>query len=200
MLTQHGIGYLTDLPLVHMIPMSYANSDLCLCLIYSFILQLRNLHQESNKRCPTGNYEAATFKISDDNDTLLKEELRSRVFEETTPGTGNTTVEIIIPTLNEEETIGELIHSIHSSSLPFELSILVIDGRSTDGTLDVCKREKVRFIIQKGKGKGSAMREAVELSDADIIVFIDGDGTYSLADIELLLQPLLRGESDIVIG
>jgi dolichol-phosphate mannosyltransferase len=78
----------------------------------------------------------------------------------------------------------------------------VIDGRSTDGTLDVCKREKVRFIIQKGKGKGkgSAMREGVELSVADIIVFIDGDGTYSLADLELLLQPLLSGESDIVIG
>jgi dolichol-phosphate hexosyltransferase len=158
------------------------------------------LDQESSKGSPTGNYEAANFKISDDNGTLVKDELRSRVFEETTPGTWNITVEIIIPTLNEEETIGELIRNIHSSSLPFDLSILVIDGRSTDGTLDICKREKVRFIIQKGKGKGSAMREAVELSDADIIVFIDGDGTYSLADLELLLQPLLSGESDIVIG
>jgi cellulose synthase/poly-beta-1,6-N-acetylglucosamine synthase-like glycosyltransferase len=69
---------------------------------------------------PTSNFEAANFKISRDNGTLVKAELRSRTFEET--GTRNITVEIIIPTLNEEETIGELIRNIHSSSLPFELS------------------------------------------------------------------------------
>ena len=113
---------------------------------------------------------------------------------------GEIKVEIIIPTLNEEKTIEELINNIRSCLLPIELSILVIDGGSTDRTVDICKRRNVRFLVQKGKGKGNAMREAVEQSEADIVVFIDGDGTYSPSDLGLLLEPLLDGKSDMVVG
>jgi dolichol-phosphate mannosyltransferase len=113
---------------------------------------------------------------------------------------GEIKVEIIIPTLNEEKTIEELINDIRSCLLPIELSILVIDGGSTDRTVDICKRENVRFLVQKGKGKGNAMREAVDHSGADIVVFIDGDGTYSPSDLGLLLEPLLNGKSDMVVG
>ena len=109
-------------------------------------------------------------------------------------------IEIIIPTLNEEKTIEELINNIHSCLLPIELSILVIDGGSTDRTVDICKSRNVRFLVQKGKGKGNAMREAVDHSEADIVVFIDGDGTYSPSDLGLLLEPLLNGKSDMVVG
>jgi dolichol-phosphate hexosyltransferase len=109
-------------------------------------------------------------------------------------------VEVIIPTLNEEQTIGEVIESIRSYALPVKVSILVIDGGSIDGTLAICKRENVRFIVQSGRGKGTAMRQAVEQSDADIVVFIDGDGTYSLSDLENMLEPLLNDESAMVVG
>lgn len=112
----------------------------------------------------------------------------------------NTRVEIIIPTLNEQEAIENLIHSIRSNVLPVKVSILVVDGGSTDRTLDICKRESVRFILQKKNGKGSAIREAVDKSEADIVVFIDGDGTYSIADLKLLLEPLLEDKSDMVVG
>lgn len=81
----------------------------------------------------------------------------------------DTKIEVIIPTLNEEHTIGELIHDIRATALPMVLSIVVIDGGSTDRTLDICRKENVRFIIQKGKGKGNGMREAVLQSEADII-------------------------------
>jgi dolichol-phosphate hexosyltransferase len=113
---------------------------------------------------------------------------------------GEIKIEIIIPTLNEEKTVGELINNIRSCLLPIELSILVIDGGSTDRTVDICKRGNVRFLVQKGKGKGNAMREAVDHSEADIVVFIDGDGTYSPSDLGLLLEPLLNGKSDMVVG
>ena len=113
---------------------------------------------------------------------------------------GEKKIEIIIPTLNEEETVEELIKNIRSCRLPIELSILVIDGGSTDRTVDICKSRNVRFLVQKGKGKGNAMREAVDLSEADIVVFIDGDGTYSPSDLGLLLEPLLKGKSDMVVG
>jgi glycosyltransferase involved in cell wall biosynthesis len=128
----------------------------------------------------------------------LERELRSgysdRIFSK------DTKIEIIIPTLNEERTLSALIKDIRSSVLPASISMLVIDGGSTDRTIDICKRENVRYIVQKGKGKGSAMREAVEQSDADIVVFIDGDGTYSASDLEPLLEPLLNNKADMVVG
>jgi glycosyltransferase involved in cell wall biosynthesis len=112
----------------------------------------------------------------------------------------DTKIEIIIPTLNEEQTLSKLIQETRSTVLPVRTSILVIDGGSTDRTIDICKRENVRYIIQKGKGKGSAMRDAVEQSDADIVIFLDADGTYFPSDLKLLLEPLLNGRADMVVG
>ena len=112
----------------------------------------------------------------------------------------NSKVEIIIPTLNEEQSIGELLKIIHAKKFPFEVSVLVIDGGSKDNTVDICKKENVLVIRQRGKGKGIAMREAAEYSKSDIIVFIDGDGTYSIDDLESLVVPVLNDKCDMVIG
>jgi dolichol-phosphate hexosyltransferase len=111
-------------------------------------------------------------------------------------------VEVVIPTLNEEASIGEVIRETRRLSvmLSVRVSILVVDGGSTDETLQVCKRENIKFIKQIGKGKGSAMRQAAEASKADILVFIDGDGTYSPSDLEFMLKPLLNGTADMVVG
>jgi len=109
-------------------------------------------------------------------------------------------IEIIIPTLNEEDSIGKLLDEIQSQKTPLKISILVVDGGSTDKTIEICKKKNVKLIHQKRRGKGSAMREAVEYSDADIVVFIDGDGTYSILDLELILEPLLNNKADMVVG
>ena len=109
-------------------------------------------------------------------------------------------VDVIIPTLNEEQTIGIIIQSIRSFVLDEDVSILVVDGGSTDRTASICRSQNIRFIVQKGKGKGRAIREAVEYSKADIVVFMDGDGTYSASDLQLLVEPLLKDEADMVIG
>ena len=108
--------------------------------------------------------------------------------------------DIIIPTLNEESSIRQIIHSIRSHSFPIKVSIFVIDGGSIDKTVEICKEEKVQIIKQKGKGKGTAMREAVNVSNADIIIFMDGDGTYYVEDLEKLLEPLLNEKADMVVG
>lgn len=114
----------------------------------------------------------------------------------------HTNVEVIIPTLNEGDSIREVIRDIKrlNSTLPVHISILVVDGGSTDNTLEVCRSESINFMIQQGRGKGSAMRQAVDNSKADIVVFMDGDGTYSPSDLELLLRPLLGGTADMVVG
>jgi glycosyltransferase involved in cell wall biosynthesis len=110
------------------------------------------------------------------------------------------TIQVIIPTLNEEESIGGVIDKVTSLELNALVSVIVIDGGSTDSTLDICRRKKVNTIIQRGRGKGNAMREAVHLSSAEYVVFIDGDGTYSVDDLPALLSPLLEGKADMVVG
>jgi dolichol-phosphate hexosyltransferase len=112
----------------------------------------------------------------------------------------NLKVEIIIPTLNEEKSIADLIHDIKNHKSTIKPSILVIDGGSTDNTQEICKNENVPILQQKTKGKGNAMREAVLHSKADIVVFIDGDGTYLIDDFDSLLKPLLKNECDMVVG
>ena len=91
------------------------------------------------------------------------------------PVNTNLNAEIIIPTLNEAQTITELIHDIRNLVFPLKVSILVVDGGSTDNTLEICQKENVKFIIQKGKGKGNAMKQAVDYTNADIVAFIDAD-------------------------
>ena len=61
----------------------------------------------------------------------------------------DTKVEVIIPTLNEEQTIGDIIRNTRSSIPHINTSIFVIDGGSTDRTLDIGKKENVKFMIQK---------------------------------------------------
>ena len=131
--------------------------------------------------------------------TSLAEELSSRENNQNILNK-NVMVEIIIPTLNEGRTIGSLIDELRQNVLPVKGSILVIDGGSTDNTSEICKAKKVRFVVQKGKGKGIAMREGVEMSNADIVVFMDGDGTYRPSDLVPILQPLLDGKADMVVG
>ncbi|MHC1565084.1 MAG: S-layer glycoprotein N-glycosyltransferase AglJ [Candidatus Syntropharchaeales archaeon] len=104
---------------------------------------------------------------------------------------------ILIPTLNEADSIGSLIRDF--KELGFS-NILVIDGNSTDATREIAKSEGAEVILQKGKGKGMAVRQAFEIADSEILVMIDGDGTYLPSDVTKLLEPIIEGRADHVIG
>jgi len=104
---------------------------------------------------------------------------------------------ILIPTLNEAESIGDVITEF--KNLGFR-TILVIDGHSTDATREIAEREGARVVVQDGKGKGTAVRQAFDLITDDVVVLIDGDGTYSPSEVSTLLAPILTGEADHVIG
>ncbi len=106
-------------------------------------------------------------------------------------------VTIVIPTLNEEGSIGEVVEGFRK--LGYD-DILVIDGNSTDRTREIAKEKGARVIVQSGKGKGQAIVEAFQIVDSDVLVLIDGDGTYLPEDVEKLLEPIRRGIADHVIG
>lgn len=106
-------------------------------------------------------------------------------------------VSILIPTLNEETAISKIIREFKHEGFT---NILVMDGNSTDNTRDIAEREGAKVVIQRGKGKGSAIKQAFEILESDIVVIIDGDGTYSPTEARRLIEPIINNEADHVIG
>ena len=104
---------------------------------------------------------------------------------------------VLIPTLNEAETIGDVIDGFRAQGLD---NIFVIDGRSADDTPDVARDHGARVTVQSGTGKGQAVREAVRQIDAEYCLLVDGDGTYDPEDADAMLEPLRKGRAEHVIG
>jgi len=104
---------------------------------------------------------------------------------------------ILIPTLNEEKTIEGIIKEFKSMGFS---DILVIDGHSTDGTVEKAKNAGARVVIQSGTGKGQAVSQAFQLITSSYVVMIDGDGTYLPEEVDKILEPVVSGQADHVIG
>jgi glycosyltransferase involved in cell wall biosynthesis len=111
-----------------------------------------------------------------------------------------TNIAIVIPALNEEDALRHLLPELFAHSLQW---IIVVDNNSTDATARVA-REAGAIVVQEFQpGYGSAcwrgFTAACELG-AEIVVFMDGDGSDDPADLALMLEPLLNGRADLVIG
>jgi dolichol-phosphate mannosyltransferase len=104
---------------------------------------------------------------------------------------------ILIPTLNEAATIGQLIKDFKKEGFS---SILVIDGNSKDGTDRIAEAEGAKVVKQTGKGKGQAMMQAFGLIESPYVIMVDGDGTYLAREAPSLIEPILEGRADHVIG
>ncbi len=104
---------------------------------------------------------------------------------------------ILIPTLNEGKTIGELIREFKSLGYS---NILIIDGHSTDNTIKNARNAGAKVIIQSGTGKGQAVSQAFQLITSKYVVMIDGDGTYLPDEVNKILEPVMLGIADHVIG
>ncbi|MDK8171636.1 glycosyltransferase family 2 protein [Curtobacterium sp. Csp2] len=113
---------------------------------------------------------------------------------------------IQIPCLNEEQTLPAVLESIPTSIDGIdEIEVLVIDDGSTDRTVEVAREHGVRHVVRHTRNMGLArsFRDGVDyalLHGADIVVNTDGDNQYPQAQIADLVQPLVRGEAEIVIG
>ncbi len=103
---------------------------------------------------------------------------------------------ILIPTLNEDLTIGKIVREFRELGYN---NILVIDGKSSDNTVKAAREAGANVRSQSGKGKGNAIIESFEIIEQPYILMLDGDGTYSPRDAEKMLTPLFSG-FDQVIG
>ena len=96
---------------------------------------------------------------------------------------------IFIPTLNEAPTIGSLIKSFRDLGYNH---IFVMDGHSGDGTPDIARKEGATVEVQKGRGKGNAIIEAIQFIKEPYILMLDGDGTYLPEEAGNMLEPALK--------
>lgn len=103
---------------------------------------------------------------------------------------------VIIPTKNEAGTLAEIIDEVRQHTE----NILIVDGNSDDGTLEIAKEKGVRYVFDNQKGKGDALRVGAANTDKDIIVFIDADGSHEIADIPKLVEPIQKGEADLMVA
>lgn len=103
-------------------------------------------------------------------------------------------ITVLIPTLNEGATIGEVVQEFKER----DYDVLVIDGGSEDDTQEKARKKGARVIEQMGEGKGQAVQEAIEVLDSEYIVMIDGDGTYLPEEVDNLLDPLKRGYEHVL--
>jgi dolichol-phosphate mannosyltransferase len=103
---------------------------------------------------------------------------------------------LVIPTLNEEATIGDVVRETRA----FVDEVLVVDGHSTDRTRELAEAEGARAVLDPRRGKGAALRFALTETDADVVVYIDADGSHEASDIPRLVAPIQAGEADLVVG
>jgi len=110
----------------------------------------------------------------------------------------NSDVTVIIPTLNEEENIAGVIRELSQIGCR---NILIIDGNSRDRTVEVAKEYGANAILQNGSGKGTALRQAFELTglDGNVIVMMDADGSMDPKEIPLFVDALDSG-ADLAKG
>ncbi len=113
---------------------------------------------------------------------------------------------IQIPCLNEEQTLPETLAALPREIPGIEsIEYLVIDDGSTDRTAQVAKECGAHHLLSLGSNRGlaTAFRLGIDYAlahGADIVVNTDGDNQYQGADIPLLVQPVLEGKADIVVG
>lgn len=105
-------------------------------------------------------------------------------------------ISIAIPTKNEEKSIKEIIEQCK----PYGDEILVVDGHSKDRTRNIAQELGARVVLDNKKGKGDGLRTALKEAKGDIVVFVDADGSHDPNDIPEMIQPILEGKTDLVVG
>ena len=107
-------------------------------------------------------------------------------------------VSLIIPALNEEDSLPAVLAAVPRHAVN---EIIVVDNGSSDGTATVARHAGARVVVEARKGYGAACWTGFKAAeDADVLVFMDADGSFSPAEISKLTAPIMKGDADLVLG
>src|SRR5690242_10842017 len=107
-------------------------------------------------------------------------------------------IAVLVPCFNEEATVTRVVHDFRSV-LP-AARIIVFDNNSTDGTATVARAAGAEVFYEKHRGKGFVVRRMFADVDADIYVLVDGDATYDAPSARRMIERLIDGQLDMVVG
>jgi len=107
-------------------------------------------------------------------------------------------VSVVIPTLNEAGNILEELTTI-KKGLDYPKEIIVVDGDSTDGTKEIVKDADCRLIIEPRRGYGTALKTGIKHAKGNVVVMVDGDGTYEVKHINLLLDKMIKEDAEMCL-
>ncbi len=110
---------------------------------------------------------------------------------------------VIVPVYNERRTIDVLLQKVRA--VPVEKEIIVVDGASEDGTVEIlreeAKRPDTRVILQSSRrGRGNALKVGIGRSRGRVVIFQDADLELDPNDYPALVEPIVSGEADVVFG
>lgn len=109
---------------------------------------------------------------------------------------------VIIPALNEERSIGGVVSGLLAMGLPGQVGVYVGNNGSSDATDAVARAAGARVVHEPKRGYGAACLAALSAlpESVNIVLFVDADGSDTLNDAHRLIDPILKGQADIMIG
>ncbi|HEX6288950.1 MAG TPA: glycosyltransferase family 2 protein [Herpetosiphonaceae bacterium] len=118
-------------------------------------------------------------------------DLPAMAYESTQRPAAKHRVSVIIPALNEAENLPYVLPRVPA----WIDEVMLVDGNSTDNTVEVARRLRpdIRIVQQQGRGKGAALRTGFAAATGDIIVMLDADGSTDPGEMELFIQVLCNG-------
>ncbi len=120
-------------------------------------------------------------------------------------GDGYERLTVVMPVYNERRTLRAALDRLLAVAMPLPTEVLVVDDGSTDGCLDtiadLVEEGRVRLVRQTvNQGKGAALRRGFADADGDLLTILDADLEYDPANLPVLVQPILHGETRVVYG
>ena len=110
---------------------------------------------------------------------------------------------VIIPVYNEEKTLEKIVERVQA--VPVEKEIIMVDDGSVDRSREILKELSARdnikvFLHKKNRGKGAALSTGLKHVNGDFVVFQDADLEYHPEEYPRLMEPIIKGDADVVYG